>query len=95
MDMKSLDFSLPIRQFIVRCEIAEYFGEAKNVKPDMDDIGWIRRNTTNVLVGVDWYPGHDWTLTSQYSHKIIHSYAEELESEQNTAMAILGLTKTF
>jgi hypothetical protein len=90
LNMLGGDFSFPVRQFVVRGEVAEYFGEIQESSSGEEKI---MRNTTNFLLGLDWYPGHEWTITAQYSHKLIPDYVDEIESRQNTVLGTLGITK--
>ncbi|MCG8306675.1 MAG: hypothetical protein MI975_04730 [Cytophagales bacterium] len=90
MDMVGMDFSFPIRQFVVRGEVAEYFGELQTTTSGNNKV---KRNTSNFLLGVDWYPGNDWTLTFQYSHKLIPDYIDKIETKENTVLATSGITK--
>jgi hypothetical protein len=92
MDMLGIDVSFPLWQFVIRGEAAAYLGEIQNTDPGTgSDI--ILRNTGNFLLGLDWYPGHDWTITAQYSHKFIPDYIDRLEAQKNTVLATLGITK--
>ena len=85
MDMLGMDFSLPVSKFVIRGEVAGYFGELLEYSNDAT----VRKNTLNVLLGIDWYPGSDWTITSQYYHKLIAG----LTIDENTSYATLGITK--
>ncbi|MCK5134636.1 MAG: hypothetical protein KAR19_02515 [Bacteroidales bacterium] len=92
MDMLGADFSFPLWQLVIRGEAALYLGEIQGTDPGTgSDI--VLRNTGNFLFGVDWYPGHEWTITAQYSHKFIPDYIERLDSKKNTALGTLGITK--
>ncbi len=91
MDMIGADFSFPLGEFVFRGEIAEYFGELQET---INTTERIKRNTTNFIFGTDWYPGRDWTLTAQYSHKFIPDFADEMSNQQNTAIATMGVTKS-
>lgn len=93
MDMLGADFSMPIGQFVIRGEIAEYFGEVQSLNMQVNSNVSLKRNTTNFLLGVDWYPGNEWTFTTQYSHKLIPDYVDIIETKENTALATLGITK--
>lgn len=89
LDMLGLDFSLPKGPFVFRGEAAYYIGEfheASNLAP-------IKRNSLNWLIGADWYPGNDWTVTVQYSHKLIPDYIDVLAEKENTILSTLGITK--
>jgi uncharacterized protein DUF1302 len=67
LDMLGLDFSLPKGQFVFRGEGAYYMGEFHEANNSIP----IKNNSLNWLIGIDWYPGNDWTVTAQYSHKFI------------------------
>jgi len=88
-DMAGLTFSLPVSQFVVRGEIAGYFNELLEVNQNES----IDKNNTNLLLGIDWYPGHDWTVTAQYYHKRINDYDNSMETDKNTVYTTLGITK--
>lgn len=91
MDMIGGDFSMPLGQFVFRGEFAEYFGELLTLNKNVNTS--LKRNTSNFLIGVDWYPGNEWTLTTQYSYKLIPDYVEVIEAHANTILTTLGITK--
>ncbi|MBE9469342.1 MAG: hypothetical protein IMY72_13640 [Bacteroidetes bacterium] len=93
MDMIGADFSIPIAKFVVRGEFAEYFGELQSLNIPVNSNDLLKRNTTNFLLGIDWYPGNEWTITAQYSHKLISDYIDIIENKENTALATMGITK--
>ena len=49
------DMSVPLGNFVIRSEVAEYLGE----------------KSTNALLGIDWYAGNDWSLSAQYAHQYV------------------------
>ncbi len=91
MQMVGTDFSFPLGAFVFRGEVAEYFGELQETT---DPTERIKRNTTNFIFGIDWYPGRDWTVTAQYSHKLIPDYLDVIVSKANTAISTFGVTKS-
>ncbi|MCL3781969.1 hypothetical protein EMN47_16405 [Prolixibacteraceae bacterium JC049] len=93
MDMLGFDFSYPLSQFILRGEAALYLNEALSEKIDSDSNYIVTSNTSNILLGVDWYPGAEWTITAQYSNKYIADYNSKIEQPKNTTLATLGITK--
>jgi len=88
-DMLGMDFSLPVSKFVLRGEVAQYFNELQEVKNDKK----VKKNTSNFLVGVDWYPGNDWTVMAQYYHRLINNYDDNMSSDKNTAYATLSVAK--
>ncbi len=89
MDMLGADFSMPLGKFVIRGEVAEYFGNLQQT----NDLQKLRRNTTKMLLGLDWYPGNDWTITAQYSHQYIPDYVDAITSPENMSISTFGITK--
>lgn len=90
MTMLGADLSVPLGKFIVRAEAAEYFGEAQDPVVNADVV---TRNSTNALIGVDWYAGNDWQLGLQYSHKYINGDMSGISSCRNAGMATVRISK--
>ncbi len=90
MDMIGMDFSFPIRQFVVRGETALFFDELQQAAMGNENVN---RNSAHFLFGLDWYPGGEWTVTGQYSHKYIADYTNVIEADENSSLATLGITK--
>jgi hypothetical protein len=91
MDMLGIDLSFPLGQFVFRGEIAEYFGELQETISSEE----IERNTTNFLIGIDWYPGSEWTISGQYSQKFIPEHMEIMTANENTAFSTLSISKSI
>ncbi|QGY47583.1 hypothetical protein GM418_29115 [Maribellus comscasis] len=89
MDMLGIDFSLPVSKFVIRGEVAQYFRELQEINNNR----FIKKNTTNILLGVDWYAGNDWTLMAQYYHKLINNYEKSMTNDKNTAYTTLSISK--
>jgi hypothetical protein len=89
LNMLGLDISIPIGQFVVRGEFAEYFNELQEFRSNEK----IKKNTTCMLLGIDWYAGNDWTLMAQYYHKLINDYDDVMTIDRNTVYATLSLSK--
>ncbi|MCR4853290.1 MAG: hypothetical protein K5893_06855 [Prevotella sp.] len=85
MTMLGADLSLPLGQFVVRGEFAEYLDETQ---PTLASHEVPRAASSNLLVGVDWYPGNDWTISAQYAHKYVAS-----GNHRNTALSTLRVSK--
>ncbi len=84
------DFSIPVGEFVVRGEMAGYFGEPIALN---DSRRYRLRKTFNALFGLDWYAGDNWTFMVQYMHKIIMDYRKELGMDQNTSMVTARISK--
>lgn len=90
MTMLGADCSLPVGQFILRAEVAEYIGEAQGSGLGQNAV---RRNTLNALAGVDWYPGNDWNISVQYCHKYTSGNLAALSVYRNAGLATARLSK--
>ena len=84
------DFSIPVSEFVVRGEMAGYFGEPIALN---DSRRYRLRKTFNALLGLDWYAGDNWTFMVQYMHKVIMDYRKELGMDQNTSMVTARISK--
>ena len=90
MTMLGTDCSLPIGQFVLRAEVAEYIGEAQGGGLGQNAV---RCNTLNALAGVDWYPGNDWNISVQYCHKYTSGNLAALSVYRNAGIATARLSK--
>ena len=90
MTMLGTDCSLPVGQFVLRAEVAEYIGEAQGGGLEQNAV---RRNTLNALAGVDWYPGNDWNISVQYYHKYTSGNLAALSVYRNAGLATARLSK--
>lgn len=90
MTMVGANLSVPSGKFVVRAEVAEYFGEAQE---PVVNTPVVTRNSTNALVGLDWYAGNDWQLGVQYSHKYISGDLSGISSYRNSGMATVRISK--
>lgn len=91
MTMLGADASVPIGKFVIRGEFAEYLDEAQT--PSASCMEPPRKNSTNALLGIDFYPGNDWTLAVQYSHKYISDYSSDISGYRNSGMATVKIGK--
>ncbi len=85
MTMLGADVSVPVGQFVVRGEVAEYLDEEQSAM-GVSEVP--RAASTNALIGLDWYAGNDWSLSAQYSHKYV-----AWGDIRNTGLATLRVSK--
>lgn len=93
MDMLGADMSVPIGKFVIRAEAAAYLGELQDLDMPSNLNTTVRKNTCNGLLGLDFYPGNDWTIMVQYSHKYILDYDEVISTKKNTGLATFNISK--
>lgn len=91
MTMLGADASVPVGKLVFRGEFAEYLDEAQT--PAKSGMMPPRKNTANALLGIDFYPGNDWTLAVQYSHKYISGFSADVSGYQNSGMATVKIGK--
>ena len=86
-----LDFSKPIKDFVVRGEAAFFDGkyfEPQNISGELHE-----KNNINFLFGVDWYPGNDWMLTAQFVDNLILDYDQVIRDDEHMMLATLHISK--
>lgn len=90
MTMLGADCSLPVGQFVLRAEVADYIGEAQGTS-----IGQAaaRRNVLNALAGADWYPGNDWNVSVQYCHQHTSGSLDGISAYRNAGLATARISK--
>lgn len=90
MTMLGADCSLPIGQFVLRAETAAYLRETQSANWGSEVA---RRDVVHTLLGMDWYPGNDWNISAQYSHKYVSGNLVMLNIYRNTGLATARITK--
>jgi hypothetical protein len=91
--MTGIDFSKPLGSLVVRGEGAFFSGELIPTKMEGLSNHLKASSVVRYLVGIDWYPGYDWTVTGQFSHTAILGFDHMLEGEQHHLLATLGISK--
>ena len=92
MLMNGIDFSKPIGSLVIRGEGALFSGEGYTCKLQGMSSELVRKQVVRYLVGVDWYPGNDWTVTGQFSHTTILQFEERMDCDRDNLMATLGIS---
>lgn len=91
LDMIGFDLSASVGDFVIRGEAAAYFSEIQKNK--MAKAKPVSSDNINAILGIDWYPGNDWTINAQYSHKLITNHKDEMATDKNTSFSTFGITK--
>ena len=92
MTMLGTDLSVSAGNFVIRAEAAAYLDMLHTPKNYM---GAAKRGNDLVsLIGLDWYPGNDWTLMLQYCHTHIFG-DDELSNYHNSGMATVNISKAL
>jgi hypothetical protein len=85
------EFSLPLGQVVLRGESAFYIG--KRFQPAEANISPIKKNAVDSLLGLDWYPGNDWTVSVQLVDKIILDHQYGIHNDAHTGLMTFHLGK--
>jgi len=93
MGMLGLDFSKPIGTLVLRGEGALFSGESYACELREGSSELVSKNVLRYLVGLDWYPGNDWTLTGQFSQATVLNFEERMDCERNHLLATLGISR--
>ncbi|NCC99086.1 MAG: hypothetical protein EOL95_05190 [Bacteroidia bacterium] len=93
LDMIGADMSVPLGKFVIRAEVAAYLGELQELDMPVNLDATIRKNTYNGLLGLDFYPGNDWTVMVQYYHKYISDYDEIISVKKNSGLVTFNISK--
>jgi len=88
-----LGFSKSINSFVVRSEGAFYFDKKFSPKTESYLAGLQESNSLNYLIGIDWYPGGEWSVTGQFSDEIILDHTKENMQNKHTYLSTLGISK--
>ena len=86
-----LDFAKPWSDFVFRGEAAYFQGRRLSV----DDGQPAKHDVLKSLLGVDWSPGGNWTITAQVLDDWVVDYRRNLTCEEHTPQATLNVSKTF
>lgn len=93
MGFLGFGFSKSVYSLIIRGESAFYFD--KKFTPDIttENLDLVEKNSINYLLGIDWYPGREWTLTGQFSDECIFDYSDDILNSKHTYISTIGITK--
>ncbi|PIE90143.1 MAG: hypothetical protein CR997_07755 [Acidobacteria bacterium] len=86
-----LAFSRPWSDFVFRGETAFYRGQ--RLACDSLTLEPLVKNLVKWLAGVDWTPGHDWTLTAQLVGESILNHEPVLSAPANRFLCTLNVSK--
>ena len=91
--MTGFDLSTTLGSLVLRGEGAYFAGEYYPTEINGSSNHLISRDVIRYLLGVDWYPGNEWTLTGQLSQTHIIKFCHEMSCERNHVLATVGISK--
>lgn len=93
MGFIGLGFSKSLSAFIIRGEGAFNINKKFSPSFNFQTANTCESNSLNYLIGIDWYPGNEWTLTGQFADEYIIDYVENMEVSEHTLLSTVGLSK--
>lgn len=88
------EFSMPWRDFVLRGETAFY--KDRYFEPeDLSSEILFRQNTLNWMLGLDWTPGNNWMLTTQFADNFILSYNKAIKDDKHMMLTTVHISKRF
>jgi hypothetical protein len=85
------EFSLPVGDLVIRGETA--FFEGRRFEREAYSGTYLERDALKMLLGLDWYPGNNWTVSSQVADEIILDYDGAITRDRHDWLGTLKLTK--
>lgn len=92
MTMLGGDLSVSAGKFVIRADVSCYL-DALHSPRDFRDFA-VKCDDLLSLVGIDWYPGRDWTVMMQYCHTYIFGN-KQISDYHNSGMATVNISKAL
>jgi hypothetical protein len=93
MTFLGFGFSAPYKSLVFRGETA--FFDGRRFEPEDPSDGLYEKNSLNWLLGVDYYPGSEWTITGQLADYVILDYDEHIADDQNEILVTFSVSKSL
>lgn len=87
------EFSIPYNAFVFRSESAFFKGQY--FEPQELSDGLFEKNSINWLLGVDWYPGSEWTLSAQFADFFVLDYDQKIADDEHEMLITLNISKNL
>jgi hypothetical protein len=85
------EFSVPVGDLVIRGETAYFKGRQFERESYSGD--YLERDALKMLLGLDWYPGNNWTISSQVADEIILDYDHAIARDRHDWLGTLKLSK--
>lgn len=83
-----IDLSTSLSDFILRGEAAYYIDNRFVTEQDI-----VKGNSINTLLGLDWYPGNDWTVSVQVADEFVIDYTNTMIVEEHQLLSTISISK--
>ncbi len=85
------EINKPINDFVIRSEVAFYHDKYMRSLKTKDKTD--KKDLLKKMIGLDWYPGNDWTCSAQIANDLILDYQHELVDDENNTLITLNISK--
>jgi hypothetical protein len=86
-----LEFSIPNHSMVFRGETALNVG--KHLETQSFEGILLKKNTWKWLIGIDWYPGSNWSLSLQLTDTFIFGYEDIIANDRHTIFSTFHISK--
>jgi hypothetical protein len=91
LHIAGLEFSKPYEDFVFRGEAAFFHGRRYSSRDR--DLPLQKKDHVKWLLGVDWYPGSNWSLLCQVTGDRILGFSDTIAQEKHTTMVTVNLSR--
>ncbi|MBI9090101.1 MAG: hypothetical protein JEZ12_12875 [Desulfobacterium sp.] len=91
LHITGVEFSKPYGDFVFRGEAAFFHGRRYSAR-DRDSL-LQKKDQAKWLLGVDWYPGSNWSLLCQVTGDRILGFSDTIAREKHTTMVTFNLSR--
>ena len=88
-----LELTKPVGKFVLRGETAFYTGKRLTDQSAPDRV--TEKELLKGMLGTDWYPNADWTLSAQVACDWIPDYTDGLDDEEYESLGTLRISRNF
>ncbi len=85
------EFSAPHDAFVLRGE--SVFFKGKRLESAQFDGQLFERDMLKWLIGLDWYPGHSWTISAQFTDGFILDHDDCIADDAHTMFSTLSISQ--
>ncbi len=90
--MTGIELSKLLGDIVLRSEVALYKGKNYNATDYFsEDI--YEKDTYSGVIGLDWYPGNNWSAILQYADTFIADYDTAINVAEHTSLLTLSISK--
>jgi hypothetical protein len=85
------EFSVPVGDLVIRGETAYFKGRHFECDSCLGDC--YERDVLKTLLGLDWYPGNNWTVSAQVADDLILDYDRAMARDKHDWLGTMKLSK--